>query len=65
MLESLLLRIRRHALRRGTTERSLQWLFIGVVAHLMHRALRDDEPVKKIRVRAGDQVTVSVREPAA
>ncbi len=63
MLSAVLLRLRRHALRRGATERSVPWLAIGIVAHLFHRALRDDEPVRRLRLRRGRSVTVTLREP--
>ena len=62
MLRSGLLALRRHALRRGASSRSLAWIAIGVAAHLVHRALRDDEPRTTLRVRPGETLTVSVRE---
>lgn len=62
MLERTLRRLASRALRKGAAERSMPWIAIGVAAHLFRRALREEEPVKKVRVRAGETVSVSVRE---
>ncbi len=64
MLERQLSRLVRHALRRGMGERSLPWLGIAAVAFVVRRGLRDVEPVRRLRIKPGQRVDVTVREPA-
>lgn len=64
MLERQLSRLLRVALRRAAGERSVPWAIILVGGYLLRRALREDEPVKQVKVRRGDDLNVSVREQA-
>lgn len=64
MLERQLSRLYRVALRRAAGERSVPWAIIVVGAYLLRHALRDDEPVKRLKVRPGDDLNVAVRKQA-
>jgi hypothetical protein len=39
------------------------WAAIGIVAYLLRRSLRYEEPVQSFKVTSGHEVTVSVRDP--
>lgn len=64
MLERQLSRLLRVALRRAAGERSVPWAIIVVGAYLLRHALREDEPMKRINVRPGDDVAISVHKQA-
>jgi hypothetical protein len=64
VLERQLSRLYRVALRRAAGERSVPWAIIVVGAYLLRHALRDDEPVKRLKVRPGDDLNVAVRKQA-
>lgn len=63
MLERHLTRLIRMSLRRAGAERSLLWGAVGVAAYAMRRELRGGHEVKRVRVTAGHEVSIAVREP--
>jgi len=64
MLERGLTRLIKTATQRTARGEAWPWAAILVVAYLMRRSLRGEEPVRSIRVRPGHEVTVSVQDPA-
>jgi len=53
----------RAASQRTANGEGWPWAVIGVVAFLLRRSLRYQEPAQSFKVTPGDELTVSVREP--
>jgi hypothetical protein len=63
MFEKGLTKIIRTATQRSANGEAWPWAPIGLVAYLLRRSLRYEEPSQSFTVKPGQEVTVSVREP--
>jgi hypothetical protein len=63
MLDRGLTKLIKTATQRTANGEGWPWAAILVLAYLMRRSLRHEEPTRSIRVTPGHEVTVSVRDP--
>jgi hypothetical protein len=63
MFDKGLTRLIKTATQRTANGEAWPWGPILVVAYLMRRSLRYEEPAQSMKLRPGDEVTISVREP--
>ncbi len=63
MFDRGLTRLIRLSTQRTANGEGGPWAAIGLVAYLMRRSLRYEEPAQSFKVTPGHEVTVSVRDP--
>lgn len=63
MFDRGLTRLIKSATQRTANGEGWPWAVIGVVAYLLRRSLRYEEPGQSFKVSPGDELTISVREP--
>jgi hypothetical protein len=63
MFDRGLTRLIKSSSQRTANGEGWPWAVIGLVAYLLRRSLRHEEPSQSLRVTPGDELTISIREP--
>jgi hypothetical protein len=63
MFERGLTKLIKSSTQRTANGEGWPWAVIGLVAYLLRRSLRYEEPSQSLKVTPGDELTISIREP--